>query len=78
MVAPVVAQLTGVDPWNPDLTDSERRMLLSLVRARIEYIEQGRGREAHAIGKSILIVWHFINRVDLPLELPTTDFGTLA
>jgi len=70
--------LSGVDPWSPELSDSERRMLLSLVKARTDYLEQGRGREAHAVGKSILIVWHFVKKVDLPLDLPPTDFGTLV
>jgi hypothetical protein len=66
-----------IDLLDPKLTPSERSMLRDLMTARDQYCHQGRGREYHAIGKALAIVWHYTRRTGGQPELPRTDFGQL-
>ncbi len=66
-----------IDLLDPTLTSSERTMLRDLMTARDDYCRQGRGREYHAMGKALAIVWHYTRGAGGPPELPRTDFGAL-
>ncbi len=66
-----------IDLLDPNLTPSEQAMLRDLMKAGEAYCRQGRGREYHAIGKALAIVWHYTRRTGGQPELPRTDFGSL-
>ncbi len=69
--------VNDIDLRDPQLTPSERSMLADMMKARDQYCNQGRGREYHAIGKALAIVWHYTRREGGKPELPRTDFGSL-
>ena len=66
-----------IDLRDPQLTPSELSMLTDLMKARDQYCNQGRGREYHALGKALMIVWHYTRRAGGQPDLPRTDFGSL-
>jgi hypothetical protein len=72
-----MSELHDIDPFAPGLTDYERSMLQSLLSARAEYCNQGRGREYHAMGKALMIAWHYTRQARGEPTLPPTDFGSL-
>jgi hypothetical protein len=72
-----MTSVNDIDLRDPQLTPSELSMLQDLMKARDEYCNQGRGREYHAIGKAMAIVWHYTRRSGGTPELPRTDFGSL-
>ena len=72
-----MTSVQDIDLRDPQLTPSELSMLTDLMKARDEYCNQGRGREYHAVGKALAIVWHYTRRSGGQPELPRTDFGSL-
>jgi hypothetical protein len=66
-----------IDPLAPGLRASERAMLMDLIKAREAYCLQGRGREYHALGKALMVVWHYLQDSAGGPDLPRTDFGSL-
>jgi hypothetical protein len=66
-----------IDPFAPGLSTNERAMLMDLIKARDAYCLQGRGREYHAMGKALVVVWHHLRQEAGSPELPRTDFGAL-
>ena len=72
-----MTSVQDIDLLDPNLTPSELSMLRDLMQARDQYCNQGRGREYHAIGKAMAIVWHYTRRTCGQPELPRTDFGSL-
>jgi len=72
-----MTSVQDIDLLDPQLTPSELSMLRDLMQARDQYCNQGRGREYHAIGKAMAIVWHYTRRTGGQPELPRTDFGSL-
>jgi hypothetical protein len=71
-------RIADVDPASPVLSPRDSDLLRMLVRKHQQYIEQGRGREAHGMGTAILIVWHAATRLDNHDEMPDTDMGSLG
>ncbi len=72
-----MAAVQDIDPFAPGLNANERTMLLALIKVRDAYCLQGRGREYHAMGKALVVVWHYLQRNAGSPALPHTDFGTL-
>ena len=67
-----------IDPDSSVLTPYEASLLKVLLKKRMMYLHQGRGREAHGIYSAALIVWHYANdRSRVDIELPPTDFAEL-
>ncbi len=66
-----------IDPLAPGLSASERAMLMELIKTRDAYCLQGRGREYHALGKALMVVWHYMTADGGRPDLPRTDFGSL-
>jgi hypothetical protein len=67
--------LPSVGPDDLDLTDHRLlqrvRLALEIMRQkRLEYISEGRGREAHGLGMAMMIVWHSQMHPKLDVELP--------
>ena len=70
-------QIHDIDPLAPGLSATERAMLMDLIKAREAYCLQGRGREYHALGKALMVVWHYMQHKGGRPDLPRTDFGSL-
>jgi hypothetical protein len=70
-------QVQDIDPLAPGLAASERAMLMDLIKAREAYCLQGRGREYHAMGKALMVVWHYLRNEAGRPDLPRSDFGAL-
>src|SRR5579862_5082903 len=70
-------QIHDIDPLAPGLSATERAMLMDLIKAREAYCLQGRGREYHALGKALMVVWHYMQHNAGRPDLPRTDFGSL-
>ena len=66
-----------IDPLAPGLSATDRAMLMDLIKAREAYCLQGRGREYHALGKALMVVWHYMQHTAGRPDLPRTDFGSL-
>jgi hypothetical protein len=69
--------IQDIDPLAPGISANDRAMLMDLIKAREAYCLQGRGREYHAMGKALLVVWHYMQNNTGGPELPRTDFGSL-
>ena len=72
-----MTSIQDIDPLAPGLKASERAMLMDLIKARESYCLQGRGREYHALGKALMVVWHYMQHNTGRPDLPRTDFGSL-
>ena len=59
-------QVQDIDPLAPGLAANERAMLMDLIKAREAYCLQGRGREYHAMGKALMVVWHYMQTQGRP------------
>ena len=70
-------QIQDIDPLAPGLSATDRAMLMDLIKAREAYCLQGRGREYHALGKALMVVWHYMHHEAGRPDLPRTDFGSL-
>ena len=70
-------QVQDIDPLAPGLSATDRAMLMDLIKAREAYCLQGRGREYHALGKALMVVWHYMQHEGGRPDLPRTDFGSL-
>ena len=66
-----------IDPLAPGLSATDRAMLMDLIKAREAYCLAGRGREYHALGKAMMVVWHYMQHKSGTPDLPRTDFGWL-
>lgn len=66
-----------MDITDPRLTDSDRRLIRALALKRTIYLSQGRGREAHAIGAAVRIVWEALISPDIDITLPDSVVGDL-
>jgi hypothetical protein len=66
-----------IDPLAPGLSATDRAMLMDLIKAREAYCLAGRGREYHALGKALMVVWHYMQHKSGTPDLPRTDFGSL-
>ena len=66
-----------IDPLAPGLSATDRAMLMDLIKAREAYCLAGRGREYHALGKALTVVWHYLQQKSGAPDLPRTDFGSL-
>jgi len=68
-----------IDLSNPLLTPKESLVLNMLIKKRMDYLHQGRGREAHGVAISMVIVWRGLIRPDmvLDIELPDTQAGAI-
>ena len=69
--------IQDIDPLAPGLSATDRAMLMDLIKAREAYCLQGRGREYHALGKALMVVWHYMQHSAGRPDLPRTDFGSL-
>ena len=72
-----MTSVQDIDPLAPGLTATDRAMLMDLIKAREAYCLQGRGREYHALGKALMVVWHYMQHNAGRPDLPRTDFGSL-
>lgn len=60
------------------ISEREAQLMHRLQQARMDYINAGRGLQAHGVGKSIAIVWEWMRApAVLSEQLPDTDFGEL-
>ncbi len=65
--------IAEVDPDSPALSKRDARILKALAQKRQRYAEQGRGREAHAMGAAMQIVWQAVTRPERTVEADAAE-----
>ncbi len=65
--------IAEVDPGSPALSKRDARILKAPAQKRQLHAEQGRGREAPAVGAAMRSVWRAVTRPEKGVDLEVSD-----